>query len=140
MPWPASLAEELARLVQRTSAQHGGRPIKWLGDGVMFYFDDPARGVVAALEMVGGVAAAGLPPAHVGIDCGPVTFQQGDYFGQTVILASRIADFARPSEVVVSASVVAASSDQPVEFSEIGPVELKGVSGAVQLFSAHKAA
>jgi adenylate cyclase len=107
---------------------------------VMFYFDDPAKGVVAALEMIDGVAASGLPPAHVGIDCGPVTFQQGDYFGQTVILASRIADFARPGEVVVSESVVSAAADQPVTFTEIGPVELKGVSGAVRLFSAHKPA
>ena len=134
----ASLAEELARLVQRTSARHGGRAIKWLGDGVMFYFDDPAKGVVAALEMVDGVAASGLPPAHVGIDCGPVTFQQGDYFGQTVILASRIADYARPGEVVVSQSVVGAAAEEPVSFTEIGPVELKGVSGAIRLFSAHR--
>jgi len=136
----AELAEQLARLVQRTSAQHGGRPVKWLGDGVMFYFDEPAKAVVAALEMVAGVASSGLPPAHVGIDCGPVTFQQGDYFGQTVILASRIADFARPGEVVVSESVVDASAEQPVSFMEIGPVELKGVSGAVRLFSARATA
>jgi len=135
----AALADELARLVQRTSGQHGGRPIKWLGDGVMFYFDDPVKGVVAALEMVEGVAASGLPPAHVGLDCGPVTFQQGDYFGQTVILASRIADFARPGEVVVSESVVSAAAGQAVGFTEIGPVELKGVSGAVRLFSAQRA-
>ena len=29
-------AESLARLVQRSSADHAGRPVKWLGDGVMF--------------------------------------------------------------------------------------------------------
>src|SRR3954451_2848921 len=48
----ADLASTLARLVQRSSVQHGGKPIKWLGDGVMFYFPDPAAGVRAALEMV----------------------------------------------------------------------------------------
>jgi adenylate cyclase len=37
----ADLSATLARLVQRSSVQHGGRPIKWLGDGVMFYFPDP---------------------------------------------------------------------------------------------------
>jgi len=132
----AALAEDLSRLVQRTSVQHGGRPIKWLGDGVMFYFDEPAGAVVGALEMVDGMVAAGLPPAHVGIDCGPVTFQQGDYFGQTVILSSRIAEFARPNEVLASESVVEASSAAPVDFTEIGPVDLKGVSGAVRLYSA----
>jgi class 3 adenylate cyclase len=134
----AHLAEELGRLVQRTSAQHGGRTIKWLGDGVMFYFDNAAPSVVAALEMVEQLSNAGLPPAHVGIHSGPVRFQQGDYFGQTVNLCSRIAEFARPNEVLASREVVEASTDAPVEFSEIGPVELKGVSGAIDLYSARR--
>ena len=42
----AELAATLARLVQRSSVQHGGKPIKWLGDGVMFYFDRPAPACV----------------------------------------------------------------------------------------------
>jgi len=66
----AELAEQLARLVQRTSVQHGGRPVKWLGDGVMFHFREPGPGVVAALEMAEGVTSAGLPPAHVGLHAG----------------------------------------------------------------------
>ena len=40
----AELAEQLGRLVQRTSVKHGGRPVKWLGDGVMFFFPDPGPG------------------------------------------------------------------------------------------------
>lgn len=75
----ADLATRLARLVERTSVRHGGRPIKWLGDGVMLYFKDPGPGVVAALEMVAGVVEAGLPPAHVGLHAGPVIYQEGDY-------------------------------------------------------------
>jgi len=55
--------------------------------------------VVAALEMVTGVAEAGLPPAHVGLHSGPVILQEGDYYGQTVNVAARIAESARPGEV-----------------------------------------
>ena len=40
----ADLAEQLGRLVQRTSVKYGGRPVKWLGDGVMFFFRVPGRG------------------------------------------------------------------------------------------------
>jgi adenylate cyclase len=134
----AELADRLRRLVQRTSVQHGGRPVKWLGDGVMFWFRDPGRGVVAALEMADGVVAAGMPPAHVGLHAGPVLFQDGDYYGQTVNMASRIADYARPGEVLVSQAVVDASAGAPVGFSEIGPVELKGVTGTVRLHVARK--
>ena len=134
----AELAETLRRLVQRTSVEHGGRPVKWLGDGVMFHFRDPGPGVVAALEMIDGIATAGLPPAHVGLHAGPVLFQDGDYYGQTVNVASRIADYARPGEVLVSQEVVDAAGDVAVSFAPVGPVELKGVGAALALHIAHR--
>jgi adenylate cyclase len=136
----AELASTLARLVERTSVQHGGRAVKWLGDGVMLFFKDPGPGVEAALEMVAGVADAGLPPAHVGLHAGPVVFQEGDYYGQTVNVASRIAEYARPGEVLVSHEVVEAADRAGARFQEIGPVELKGVSGAMRLYAALRGA
>jgi adenylate cyclase len=135
----AALAEQLGRIVQRTSIAHGGRPVKHLGDGVMFVFPEPAPAVLAALDMVDDVAAAGLPPAHVGIASGPVIFQEGDYYGQTVNLAARISDFARPGEVLVSEAVVAAAALPDGSFVEVGPVELKGVGGPVRLLAARRA-
>ncbi|HEY7280949.1 MAG TPA: adenylate/guanylate cyclase domain-containing protein [Actinomycetota bacterium] len=135
----AELASTVARLVRRSSVEHGGKPIKWLGDGVMFYFGHPGSGVRAALEMVDGLSSAGLPPAHVGLHAGPVLFQEGDYFGQTVNLSARIADYARSREVLVSQAVADASHEQGISFDEIGPVELKGVTGTVHLFRAQLA-
>ena len=132
----ARLAEQLGPLVQRASVRHGGRPVKWLGDGVMCFFPNPGPGVAAALEMVAGVAAAGLPPAHVGLHAGPVIFQEGDYYGATVNVASRIAEYARPGEVLVSQEVVDAAAGAAVAFRDIGPVELKGVAGAMRLHAA----
>ncbi|MEX0755035.1 MAG: adenylate/guanylate cyclase domain-containing protein [Actinomycetota bacterium] len=133
----ADVATSVATLVRRTSAAHGGQPVKWLGDGVMFFFRDPGQGVLAALEMVEGLAHHELPPAHVGVHAGPVVFQEGDYFGRTVNLAARIADEARPGEVLVSQEVVdAAAGGTLVTFTEIGPVELKGVSGPRRLYAA----
>jgi adenylate cyclase len=104
----------------------------------MFYFRDPGNGVLAALEMVDGVVAAGLPPAHVGLHAGPVVMQEGDYFGQTVNVAARIADYARPGEVLVSDAVVQAARTPHLAFDDIGNVELKGVTGAVHLAAARR--
>jgi adenylate cyclase len=138
----ADLAESLNRLVKRSSVLHGGRPVKWLGDGVMCHFPDPGPGVVAALEMVDGIVGAGLPPAHVGLHAGPIVIQEGDYYGQTVNLAARIADYARPGEVLVSESVVHATNGEGrglgLAFEDIGEIELKGVSGAVRLAAARR--
>jgi adenylate cyclase len=134
----ADLAEGLGRLVHRTAMEHDGRPVKWLGDGVMIFFRDPGSGVLAALGMVDRIVAAGLPPAHVGLHAGPVLSQEGDYFGETVNLASRIANYARPREVLATQEVVDASADIAVTFTEIGPVDLKGIPGVVRLHAAHR--
>jgi adenylate cyclase len=73
----ADLAARLGTLVRRSSQEHGGQPVKWLGDGVMFYFRDPGDCVLAALDMVEGVAAHALPPAHVGITPGRWSSRRG---------------------------------------------------------------
>jgi adenylate cyclase len=134
----ADLAARLAGLVRRSAQEHDGTPVKWLGDGVMFFFREPAAAVLAAVEMVEVVGRQGLPPAHVGIHAGPVIFQDGDYFGRTVNLAARIAEYARPGEVLVSQEVVDAAEGGPVAFAEIGPVELKGVPGTLRLHAARR--
>jgi adenylate cyclase len=133
----AELAESVGGIVRRVSTRFGGRPTKWLGDGVMLYYPEPGSGVVAALEIKEGLGWAGLPPVHVGLHAGPVLFQEGDYYGRTVNIASRIADHAEPGAVVVSQAVVDAVGSIPVSFTEIGPVELKGIS-PVQLYTARR--
>jgi adenylate cyclase len=136
----AELATRLATLVRGSSREHGGQPVKLLGDGVMFYFPNPGEGVSAALDMVEGVAAKALPPARVGIHAGPVVFQEGDYFGRTVNIAARISEYARPGEVLASQEVVDAAELDGVVFTSIGPIELKGVSQPLTLHSVHRAA
>jgi adenylate cyclase len=137
----AALATSLADLVEQVSLPHGGQPVKWLGDGVMFHFRQPGQAVVAALEMVERTPRAGLPPAHVGLHAGPVVFQDGDYFGRTVNLAARIAGHAGPGQVLVSDQVVAACGDgAAIVFEPIGPVPLKGVTDPVPLHRAARTA
>jgi adenylate cyclase len=134
----ADLAANLAVLVQETAADHRGRPVKWLGDGVMFHFRDPANAVLCGLDLVEQAPAAGLPRAHVGVNAGPVVFRDSDYFGRTVNIASRIANFARPGEVLVGERV-AAVPDNRLRFSEIGPILLPGLIDPVPVFSAARA-
>jgi len=131
----ARTIERSKRIVRPISVRHDGLPVKWLGDGVMFHFPDPGAGVRAAIEMVDALAEAELPAAHVGLHAGPIVRQEGDYYGQTVNLAARIGEYARPGEVLISGAVKDASDPELVTFREVGRVELKGVSGAVELYS-----
>ncbi|HWD43245.1 MAG TPA: adenylate/guanylate cyclase domain-containing protein [Actinomycetota bacterium] len=135
----AELAETLAVLVNRFSREHGGVPVKWLGDGVMVHFREPAGAVLAALQLVEEVPEAGLPPAHVGVAAGPVVIQAGDYFGRTVNLAARIAAYASASRVLVSERVAERAPPQGVTFAELGRVQLEGIAHPVRLLEARRA-
>jgi class 3 adenylate cyclase len=135
----AERAANLAHLVARLSRHRGGKAVKWLGDGVMLYFRDARPSVAAALEMLDRVVDAGVARAHIGVHAGPVVFQEGDYFGRTVNVAARITDYARPGEVLASEDAVNLSNDDALRFTEIGPVDLKGVAAPVQLYSVARA-
>jgi adenylate cyclase len=135
----ADLAASLASLVQRVSHHYGGLPVKYLGDGVMVCFKEPGSAVESALQMVEEAPAADLPPAHVGLDAGPVVQQDGDYYGRTVNVAARIAGRAGPNEVLVSEQVAELSSDSGrIRFDDLGPAELKNVSRPIRLFRASR--
>jgi adenylate cyclase len=133
----AELAATLADLVQDASRPHGGRPVKLLGDGVMFHFPDASAAVECALELVERAPDEGLPPAHVGVNVGPVVFRDGDYFGRTVNVASRVADRAGPHEVFVTDEVVAAAGGI-ARFTPVGEFELKGVARPLALHRAER--
>jgi adenylate cyclase len=126
-------------LVGRSAREHGGVPVKWLGDGVMVHFREPAGAVLAALQMVAQFPAAGLPPAHVGVAAGPVVVQGGDYFGRTVNLAARIAARAGAGQVLVSQRVVESAPPGGVRFVELGALRLEGFARPVRLLEARRA-
>jgi adenylate cyclase len=132
----AELAADLASVVQEAAQEHGGHPVKWLGDGVMFHFTDPGRAILSGLDLFEQTEEAVSVPARIGINAGTVIAQEGDYFGSTVNIAARIADYARPREVLVSEEAKGSASLAEVEFELIGDVPLKGVSSSVRL---HKA-
>ena len=100
----------------------------------MLHFHDPGEAVSAALDLVAAIPAAGLPPARVGITSGPVIYRDGDYFGRAVNTASRITDYARPGEVLVSETVAESGTSSRSVFEDLGVVELKGIQEPVRLF------
>jgi len=136
----AELAVGLAGVVDEAAREYGGRPVKWLGDGVMFHFADPARAVVGGLELIEQTESAVSVPARIGINAGAVVAQEGDFFGRTVNVAARIADYARPHEVLVSEEARQSADEADVRFELIGDVPLKGVSRSVRLHRVTRAA
>jgi adenylate cyclase len=130
----ARLAARLSALVDAVALRHGGRPVRWLGDGGMFLFPEATAAVRAALEMSEGAPAAGLPTTHIGIQSGPVVFQDGDVYGRTVNVASRIADLAEAGDVLTTEETMKRVEDAGIDWARVGPAELQGVARPVTIF------
>jgi adenylate cyclase len=112
--------------------------VKMLGDGVHFHFADPRDAVLASLDIVEAVGPRGLPPAHVGVEAGPMIYDEGDYFGRTVNVAARIASEAGPDQVFVGEGFAELVSADGFRLREVGAFELKGIAQPVTLFEAER--
>ena len=132
----AQVSVKLAELVNEVASHHAGAVVKMLGDGVLFHFKVPQDAVLASLEILDRVRPAGLPPAHVGVNAGPMIYEEGDYFGRTVNIAARIASQAGPDQVFVGEDVLPHISPAGFRVVEAGPFELKGVEKPVTLYEA----
>ena len=131
-------ATSLQRRADEAARLHGGRLVKLLGDGAMLRLTDATAGVAAALDLVETMGAEGALSSHAGVHAGPVIERDRDVFGQTVNLASRIADVAGPGEVLTTETVVeaTAAAEATFGFERIEDTELEGLPGPVALFRA----
>jgi adenylate cyclase len=132
----ARVSLTLAQLVNEVAADHRGDVVKMLGDGVHFHFRDPADAVRASLEIVDSVGPRGLPPAHVGVNAGPMIYDEGDYFGRTVNIAARIASQASENRVFAGEDLVRNVEPQGFQLREVGLFDLKGIAQPVALYEA----
>ena len=130
----ASLApDELADFITDFEAQaialvndNGGRMVKLIGDAIMFVAVDPDAAVSAASAIV---AAFDVATPSAGVTYGEVIAIGGDYYGEVVNLASRIADQALPGEVLVDSATVDGSPRHG--FDSAGRRRLKGFADPV---------
>jgi class 3 adenylate cyclase len=122
-------AASLQRQADAIATRHGGRLVKLLGDGAMLRLADPTVGVRAALDLVDTMSEEGALASHAGIHAGPVIERDLDVFGQTVNMASRIAEVAGPGEVLTS-EAVAEVAGRTFTFERIDDADLKGLPRA----------
>jgi adenylate cyclase len=96
------------RMVRQAVARHGGREVSVQGDGFTVAFGGAARALRCAIDVQRAVHASVPPPGaerisvHIGIHSGDAVDQEGHSLGHTVIVASRLADAAAASEILVS--------------------------------------
>jgi adenylate cyclase len=134
----AIAAARLQDLAHAAAGVSGGRVVKLLGDGVLMRFASAATAIRSVLDLLDAIPAAGLEAGHAGVAAGRLVIRDGDVFGATVNLASRIAGHAGPGQVVVEEGAVVALPDGVARFEPIGRVTLKGIAMPVSLWVAKR--
>jgi adenylate cyclase len=129
----AEAATLLHSLALEAARPHNGRVVKLLGDGVVLTYPSTRPAVASVADLMGEIPGAGLPPAHAGIAAGPIVSRDGDIYGHTVNLASRISGHAAPGELLVLADQVGAVTEAGRDWEDAGEASLKGVPDPVRL-------
>ena len=154
---PEDLREVISayhKCAAETVRRFGGFVSQYLGDGVLVYFgypqaheDDAERAVRAGLELVAAVTALRTRAAlqtRVGIATGLVVVgdlmdagnvRERGIIGETPNLAARLQGLAAPNSVVIAESTRRLLGNL-FELEDLGPKELKGISGPVRAFAA----
>jgi class 3 adenylate cyclase/pimeloyl-ACP methyl ester carboxylesterase len=119
--------------------QFGGAEVKTMGDGFMASFGSITKGVECAIALQQAFAerneSAGEPLAiRVGLNAGEPIEEDGDFFGETVILAARIAAMAQGGEVLASLAVRELCAGKGFLFADLGEHAMRGFEDPVRVF------
>jgi class 3 adenylate cyclase len=125
------------RITRETLQAHGGTEVKTMGDGFMASFGSVTAAVDCAIALQRAISGAqGLPSnihIRVGLNAGEPIQEDGDLFGQTVILASRICAQAGPDEILIPEPVRHLLAGKGHVFADRGEFTPKGFDDAVRV-------
>jgi class 3 adenylate cyclase/pimeloyl-ACP methyl ester carboxylesterase len=137
------LLREHERITRERLRKHGGTEVKSMGDGFMASFASVTGAVECAIALQQAFSAwnesepaQALAPlqVRVGVNAGEPIEEEGDLFGASVIMASRIAARAEAGEILVADTVRGLCAGKGFLFSDRGEFLAKGFEEPVRLF------
>ncbi len=138
----AALRALRADLIDPKIAEHHGRIVKLMGDGMLAEFPSVVDAVRAAVETQEAVAErnSGLPEGkwikfRIGINLGDVVIDGDDIQGDGVNVAARLEGLAEPGGICISGSVHEQVRDRiDLPFEDLGEQEVKNIDRPVRVW------
>jgi class 3 adenylate cyclase/TolB-like protein len=129
-------------LIDPRIAEHGGRIVKLMGDGILAEFPSVVAAVECAVAIQEGMTERNreTPPERrmefrIGVNLGEVTVEGDDILGDGVNVAARLEGFARPGAVCVSGSVYEQVRNRVAfPFEDFGAQRFKNIAEPVNVF------
>ena len=135
------VTQATAWVAQRCSA-HGGRVVKFLGDGVLVLFEDSTKAVLAVMDLqrsyqqlLGRMPPKAYMPLRIGVARGGVEIVADDCYGDAVNIAARLSELTGPHQIWVNNEAVQDGFDLPDErFRMLGPIHIRGRAEPCRVF------
>ncbi|MHC4611210.1 MAG: adenylate/guanylate cyclase domain-containing protein, partial [Planctomycetota bacterium] len=129
-------------LIDPKIAEHHGRVVKLMGDGMLAEFGSVVDAVRAAAEVQHAIAErnANLPEEQrmvfrVGINLGDVVIDGDDIHGDGINVAARLEGLAAPGGICISAAVYDQVRDRlELAFEDLGEQEVKNIDRPVRVW------
>ncbi|MEX0682892.1 MAG: adenylate/guanylate cyclase domain-containing protein [Dehalococcoidia bacterium] len=127
---------EHERITREVLKANGGTEVKTMGDGFMASFGSVTKAVECAVALQRAFAehVGEALNVRVGLNAGEPIEEDGDLFGATVILASRIAAKAAGGEILVADTVRGLCSGKGFLFADRGEFVAKGFEEPVRVY------
>ncbi|WP_429809125.1 adenylate/guanylate cyclase domain-containing protein [Ensifer sp. B1-9] len=140
----ARLRAHQGALINPKIAEHQGRIVKTMGDGLLVEFGSPVEAVRCAIEVQVGLAEreVTIPEDRgirfrIGINLGDVIAEDGDVLGDGVNIAARLQVLADVGGICVSRSVRDQVRDRlSVEFEDMGEHSVRNIARPIQCYRA----
>jgi adenylate cyclase len=138
----AALKELHKELIKPLVHQHGGRIVKFVGDGVLVEFPSAVNAVSCAVAIQRMIADANVPIEEskrillrIGINVGDVIGEGDDIYGEGVNIAARLETLAEPGGVSISAMVHQSLGNRTDEiFTDTGEHQLKNIARRIRVW------
>jgi len=137
---------EHERITRETLKEYSGAEVKTMGDGFMASFGSVTKAMDCAIALQRAFARSDPSPSpsptgggehlaiRIGLNAGEPIEEDGDLFGSTVILASRIAAQAGAGEILIPEPLRHLLSGKSYVYADRGETALKGFEDAARLY------
>jgi class 3 adenylate cyclase len=131
-----AVLREHERITREVLKANGGTEVKTMGDGFMASFGSVTKAVECAIALQRAFTdrEGEALSVRVGLNAGEPIEEDGDLFGATVILASRIAAKADGGEILVADTVRGLCSGKGFLFADRGEFVAKGFEEPVRVY------
>ena len=138
----AALRAHRPELIDAKIAEHGGRIVKTMGDGLLLEFPSVVDATTCAIEVQEGMAARNAEAPddkriifRIGVNLGDIIIEGEDILGDSVNIAARIEALAEPGGVAISGRVHDDVRDRlDTAFADTGEHSLKNIARSVRVW------